>query len=203
MELAVPFGTIAGKLMLLGDFMVFVDDREPANSFVIPKEQIANITAGPATLIETKSPIIDKSGPHTRFSFRFPNEADPAAVTRWQRSSGATAAAPSSSIAAKPSAASVSDEKSYKVRHDHRVGSCHGRLAITVDRVIYESINDIGDSRNWQFRDIKEMKQNNPYKLTIEPFSGAKYTLTFDGESVDPAVYKALEDRVAAARVAR
>lgn len=205
-ELAVPFGTVTGKMMLLGDFMVFVDDMEPASSFVIPKEQIANITGGAATTVETKTAITDKSGPHTRFSFRFSNETDPAAVTRWLRSPAAAPTASSTGAPAKPALASASgadDQKSYKVRHDHRVGSCHGRLAISQDRVVYESINDIGDSRNWQLRDIKEMKQNNPYKLTIEPFSGSKYTLNFDGESMDPAVYKALEDRVTAARVAR
>lgn len=71
---------------------------------------------------------------------------------------------------------------------------------MTQDRIVFESIDDIGDSRNWLPKDIKELKLDNPYKLTIDPFSGSKYTFEFQGQGMDPEVYRSLVDRVTTAR---
>lgn len=212
-ELAVPFGTIPGKLLVLNDFMVFVDEQQPGSSFVLPKNQITSITGGTMVLVEMKAPVDDRSGPRTRFSFRFVDENESAAVTRWFRSPGnaapvAAAVAPPVAAPVAPAATSAApvasgQQDSYQVRHVHLMGGCHGRLAISEDRVIYESIDDIGHSRNWQLKDIKELKQDNPYKLTVEPFRGDKYTFRLEGQGMDPAVFKTLVDRVTAARVVR
>jgi hypothetical protein len=216
-ELSVPFGTIPGKLLVLNDFIVFVDEQQPGSSFVLPRNQITGITGGTMALVEMKAPVDDRSGPRTRFSFRFVDENESAAVTRWFRSPGNVA--PVAAAVAPPAAAPVTapvapagtpaapaasgQQDTYQVRHEHLLGGCHGRLAISEDRVIYESTDNISHSRNWQLKDIKELKQNNPYKLTVEPFRGDKYTLNLEGQGMDPKVFKALVDRVTAARSVR
>lgn len=47
------------------------------------------------------------------------------------------------------------------------------------------------------------MKLDNPYPLVVEPFDGGKYVLKFQGQSLEPEVYKALVDRVTSARSVR
>lgn len=205
-ELSVPFGTAQGKLLLLGDYLVFVDDLQLPDSFVISRDVIERVTGGSQMVnIETKRPVRDRSGERVRFSFRLALGVDPVLVTRWFQSPSVAGAATTAQAPAptpvpageKPVAAG---ELVYKVRHDHRLGGCQGRLIVTQDRIVFESIDDIGDSRNWLPKDIKELKLDNPYKLTIDPFSGSKYTFEFQGQGMEPEVYRSLVDRVTSAR---
>lgn len=71
------------------------------------------------------------------------------------------------------------------------------------DRMIYESIDSLGQSRNWEIKDIKELKLENPYELVVEPFRGGKYSLHLEGQGMEPEVFKAQADRVTSARIAR
>src|SRR5687767_10455030 len=53
-EHSVPFGTIPGKLLLLGNYLVFVDEQQPNMSFVVAKRAIENLSAdGPAITVQT------------------------------------------------------------------------------------------------------------------------------------------------------
>ena len=36
----------------------------------------------------------------------------------------------------------------------------------------------------------KELKQANPYKLTMEPFKGDKYTYSLEGQGMDPLSFQ-------------
>jgi len=212
-ELSVPFGTAQGKLLLLGDYLVFVDDLQLPDSFVISRDLIERVTGGSQMVtIETKRPVHDRSGERVRFSFRLTQGADPALVTRWFQGRGATgvgalAQVPVAVRAPAPvptgEKPTTADELVYKVRHDHRLGGCQGRLVVGQDRIVYESIDNIGHSRNWLLKDIKELKLDNPYTLNIEPFSGGKYTIQFEGQGMEPEVYRSLVDRVTSARNVR
>lgn len=206
-ELSVPFGTAQGKLLLLGDYLVFVDDLQLPDSFVISRDVIERVSGGSQMVtIETKRPVRDRSGERVRFSFRLTPGVDPVLVTRWFQGrsvagAGTTAQAPTPMPAGeKPVAAG---EMVYKVQHDHRLGSCQGRLAVSQDRIVYESIDNLGHSRNWLLKDIKELSLDNPYTLNIDPFSGAKYKIHFQGQGMEPEVYRSLVDRVTAARSGR
>ena len=50
-QLAGPYGSDTGKLVIVGNQMVFVDDVNPANSFVIPRTDIRgyNVSNGMVT----------------------------------------------------------------------------------------------------------------------------------------------------------
>lgn len=74
---------------------------------------------------------------------------------------------------------------------------------ITNDQVIFDSTDNISDSRRWAFRDIKELKLKNPYELEIEPFDGGKYSLELVGQGMSSDQYRTLVDRVTRARTSR
>ena len=89
---------------------------------------------------------------------------------------------------------------SYQVKHDHLLGSCRGRLIVEPNRLVFESITDIGHSRQWGLKDIKELKRDNPYGIKVVPFSGDTYDLEFQGRGMDSDEYRALVDRITSAR---
>ena len=62
-------------------------------------------------------------------------------------------------------------------------------------------MSQVDDSRQWNFSDIKEVKHEGPYKLTIVPFTGDKYTFSLAGQGMSSDDYQTLVERVTAARV--
>src|SRR6185295_16392945 len=83
-EHSVPFGTVTGKLLLLGNYLVFVDEQQPNASFVVAKAAIENLKAdGPEITVQTRESIRNRSGEVTRLSFRVALGADPGVVTSW------------------------------------------------------------------------------------------------------------------------
>lgn len=193
-EHAVPFGQAQGKLILYGDYLVFVDDGQPADSFVTPKTSIETLSADGATItIQLKDPVRNRSGEVRRLSFRA-LDGDAAPVTAWF-GARATAAA-----AATPEQAEPEGAKVFSARHNHRIGSCRGRLIITEDRVNYESTDSVSHSRRWELKQIREINLPNPYELNVRPFSGPNFKLLLEGSGMDPETYKQLVDRIAAAR---
>ncbi len=200
-EHSVPFGTVPGRLLLLGRYLVFVDDQQPDASFVVAKSVIETLNAdGPAITVQTSEGIWNRSGEVRRLSFRVGPGGDPALVTSWY---GGGAAMDSSATRAAPSAAPAAAAAIYQVRHDHRFGECRGRLIITPDQVSYESVSSVSHSRRWEYREIKETNLSNPYDLEIKTFNGGTYKLHFDGAGMDPAAYRDLVDRVTSARANR
>jgi hypothetical protein len=197
-EHSVPFGTIPGRLLLLGNYLVFVDEQQPDASFVVARSAIETLNAdGPAITVQTSEGIRNRSGEVRRLSFRVVPGVDPAVVTSWYGGGVATA---SRAAPAAASATPAAGTTSYQVRHNHRFGDCRGRLIVAPDQMSYESVSSVNHSRRWQYRAIKETELSNPYELVIKPFTGGTYKLRFDGTGMDPAAYKELVDRVTASR---
>lgn len=71
------------------------------------------------------------------------------------------------------------------------------------DRVGFESIDEINDSRQWMLVDLKEVKQDGIYKLKVEPFVGDTFNFELTGKGMDSGEYRRLVDRIAKARSAR
>ncbi|MCC6590213.1 MAG: hypothetical protein IT168_26205 [Bryobacterales bacterium] len=196
-ELAIPFGSAPGSLVLLEDYLTFVDQEKPEASFAARRDEIRAITVeGEAVAIEVASPVRDRSGARTRLTFKVADPAGPDAIKTWQ--SAASVSTPKATSSKQPS-----ETLTYQVQHDHRFGGCKGRLIITQDRIAFESITDISHSRQWALRDVKEMKRDNPYALKIEPFSGNTYKFELQGQGMDSDTYRTLVDRVTAARSLR
>jgi hypothetical protein len=220
-ELSIPFGTVTGKLLLLGDYLVFLDEQQPETSIVIPKGIVDRLTADGAMIaIETKEPVRGRAGGVRVLNFRVSTGGDPAAVTAWFASAAnkpappappappvappaappAAPVAPPVAPAPPPAAPAAAETVTYQARHKHFRGECKGRLIIGADQVSYESLDAIGHSRRWDYKSIKETKLSNPYELDITPFDGAAYKLLLDAPGMAPATYQSLVDRVVAAR---
>ncbi len=206
-DLAVPFGTVAGRILLLDDYLVFVDDQQPETSFVVSKRIIENLSAEGSTItVRTREAVRNRSGESTQLSFRLATGADPAAATGWfaKGVSGTPPAAPGPATSGSAAAASVpAGSTTYQARHNHLIGDCRGRLVVAPDQLIFESVSDVSHSRRWEYKSIKEISHPNPYELEVKPFSGGNYKLLLDGSGMGPAEYTALVDKVTSARTGR
>lgn len=116
---SVPFGTVPGKLLLVGNYLVFVDEQQPSASFVIPKSTIENLNAdGTEITVQTNEVVRNRSGEVRRLSFRVGSGTDLAVVTSWYGSGmGATPLGASTGT-------STPGTTTYQARHDHRFGEC-------------------------------------------------------------------------------
>jgi len=196
-EHAVPFGQIQGKLILYADYLVFVDEAQPADSFVAPKSSIESLTADGAMItVQLKAAVRNRSGEVRRLSFRA-LDGDPGPVTSWYGSGGGAAPAPAAQASAQPVPEGA---KVFPASHNHRIGSCSGRLLITADRVSYESTDSVSHSRRWELKQIRDISLPNPYEINIRAFGESNYKLRLDGSGMDPQTYKEVVDRIAAAR---
>jgi hypothetical protein len=200
-EHAVPFGTVTGKLLLLGNYVIFLDEQQPESSFVVPRASIESLNAeGPTITVQTREPIRNRTGDVRRLSFRVAAGGDPAAVTGWY-ATASPGSAPATTTNA--GAAKSADSGTYQAKHDHRIGACTGRLLVGDQLLSYESIDNVNDSRRWEYKSIKEISHPNPYEIEIKPFEGGSYKLKLEGSGMDPAAFKQLVDRVTQARAGR
>ena len=205
-EHAVPFGTATGKLLMLGNSLVFYDDQQPESSFVIARSAVQSLTVeGPTITVQTRDTVRSRSGEIRQLSFRVPAGGDTAPATTWFAATGPTPVADMRAAAPQPgkAAAKANEPTSYQVIHDKRIGSTEGRLLVGEDMVSYESISDVKDSRRWEYRSLKEIRLPNPYQLEVRPFEGDAYKFKLEGSGMDPAAFKQLVDRVTAARTNR
>lgn len=194
-ELAVPFGAAEGHVALVGSQLLFVAAEDPRQSLAIDRADISALDrSGDVVTIRTRRALRDSSGERDVFRFRL---SDPAGVMSWYGSKAAMAEAPATPAA--PPAESVV-LASYQVKHDHRLGSCQGTLVLTTDRVSFESLNEINDSRQWALADIKEVQQSGAYKLKVVPFLGDTFNFELTGKGMDSGEFRRLTDRIARAR---
>jgi hypothetical protein len=206
-ELSIPFGTVSGRLITVGDYLIFLDEDRPDASWAVTRNQIQNVAADSDMItVDTRQPVRDRSGERSRMVFRV-REGDTAPLTRWFNMAPTTTGDESRLNQTATPGPTTTDNQAgqliYEAEHDHFIGSCHGRLLIAQTVVAYESVDKIEDSRQWQLKDIKEIRQKNPYELEIIPFRGDKYNLKLLGKGMDTGTYKALVDRITAARVSR
>ena len=200
-ELSMPFGTAGGKLVTAGEYLIFVNDPNVERSFVIPRVNVQNVNVENGIMsVALNQPMRGEAGEPSRLSFRFTNPADAESIVRWSKTASADRSAAAPNVG-EPKIAG--QQFSYQVKHNHRVGSCTGRLLVTADRVSYESLTDINDSRQWSMKDIKEVEHKNPYKLDIKSFTGNDYSFEFLGSAMKNEDYEDLTKSIAAARAGR
>ena len=207
-QVAIPFGSVTGTLVLAGDMLVFVDDGSPEASFAVPRSDILDVrTEGEIIAVDVRQPIRDRTGERNKLSFRMMQAGAASILPGWWRqkpgltADGTTAARTASSAsAASASAATSSAGVTLPVMHDHRIGGCTGRLIIGNDRINFESVSEVSHSRQWTVGDVKEIKHKNPYHLEIVDFQDGEYNFDLQGRSLDAGDYQKLVDRIATAR---
>jgi len=208
-ELAIPFGVVPGRLVTVGEYLVFIDEEKPEASFALTRAGMRNLSyAAEVVTVETLKPVRDRSGEKTVFSFRLasPQEAPPFAEWFKTTAGTVTAASPQTGKEAEKKEAARPEipegAKTYQARHTHFPrGGCSGRLIIEPNRVVFESVGEIDHSRQWDLRDIKELRRDSPYSIRIVPFAGNEYNLQLQGQGMDSNEFKALVDRITAARI--
>ena len=42
-DLAIPFGTVSGKIIMAGDHLVFIDEERPGQSFVVARSEVEEL----------------------------------------------------------------------------------------------------------------------------------------------------------------
>lgn len=194
-ELSIPFGVARGTIVLVGDLLVFVDEENPSASFAVAREDIKEVrTEQEGVTLELARPIRDRSGTRSRASFRILGDAGAGLIDAWH---GRT---PAAAASAQPAQARAAEGLTLTTSHNHRIGSCSGRLLIREDRLIYESLENVSHSREWVLSEIKKIEQKNPYELKVEPFRGNGYDFRLTGGGLDSAEFQRLADRVARAR---
>jgi hypothetical protein len=195
-ELAIPFGVVSGTLVTAGEHLIFIDDQQPGDSFAINRPIITDIRVENGTLqVQMRQSVRHRGQELTRLTMRLLDAASGEPVVAWSRS------APASPRTDERPA--VNAAATFDVRHNHTFGGCTGRLIVSADRLVYESVTELNDSRQWTMSDIRELKRDNPYHLEVQPFTGNSYTFEFSGTAMDNKVYSQLVDRIAAARAAR
>lgn len=202
-QLSIPFGSVTGSLVLAGDMLVFIDDTNPEASFAASRADITEVrTEGEAVVVDLRRPVRDRTGERNRVSFRMmQGGATGVLADWWRRTPNATGGGTAPVVPVSTSA--DAGALTLPVRHDHRVGGCTGRLIIGEDRINYESLSEVAHSRQWNLRDIKEIKRKNPYHLEIDSFGEDDYNFDLQGKTLDTADYQKLVDRIAAARAKR
>jgi hypothetical protein len=169
-ELSVPFGAEPGKLVASGNSLIFIDDQNPAASFVVSRENIQDISLQDGIVVmQLRQPLRQLAGQPNTLTFRLLGGNSPEPLLSW----------------AKTPIIGQAPVYSYNAKVD---GSS-GRFIIAPDRLAYESVTNYDMSRQWAYSDIKEIKKESPYKLRITPFHGDPYTIELIGTPIDPATY--------------
>ncbi len=215
-ELSIPFGVVKGKLIAVDETLVFVDEETPDASFSIEKATIRNFSEADGVItIDTNRPIKDRSGERNKLAFRL-SEGNGTGLAAWFKDSTSMVVAAvkpggdsGSAKTVTPSSSSgmssdTATSKVYQARQKRfPVGNTDGKLIISEKEIAFESLNDIKRSQRWSYQDIKEIKQESTYLIEVVPFRGDKYKLELQGEGMSSAQFKALTDRIAAARTVK
>lgn len=186
---------VAGKLALMPASLLFVDDAQPENSFLLTKENVQSIRAEAETAtIQLAKPVKDRSGATTRVILRLTTAAEAADLAKW--TSGVAAA----TAAATPGA----NDLVFNAQRKKRLRSnTDGKLIVDNDRMIFESTENASESRRWELKEIREFKLKNPYEVIITASTDEKYTLSLSGQGMDNAQYRQIVDRITKARTGR
>jgi hypothetical protein len=214
---SVPFGSVNGRLVTSGNNLIFIDDQQPQNSFVINRSDIRDVKyEGSMATLSLKRPVRDSAGERSTLNFRFQNPAAATMITSWVGPGATTAHAAALQPAPATSgvqAASVDGAartqrqqatapplrtESFDVRRNRALWrSDTGRLFLTPTEVIYQSVSNPGASRRWAMSAIREVERKNPFDLKVKAYSGGDYEFKIlGGSGLATAQYMALVDRV-------
>src|SRR5262245_61261883 len=67
-----------------------------------------------------------------------------------------------------------SSDHEYKVKHDHALGSCQGKLVVN-DREIRYGASDGKHSQSWSYLDIQKLDIASPRRLTMKTFKSTNW----------------------------
>ena len=193
---------VTGRVAVLPDSIVFIDDEKPEASFFATRAMISAITPDAESVtIQLNKEVKDRAGSTTRIIIRLTAASEATAIQRWYAAAPAAAAKggkPGMAAASTtPATLTFRAQKKKMLR-----GKTDGKLIIDDARIIFESTDVASDSRRWELKEIKELKNKNPYELEIKPFRGETYELQLT-DAMDQAQFREIVDRVTKSRTER
>ncbi|MGH9425322.1 MAG: hypothetical protein ACRD2L_03330 [Terriglobia bacterium] len=66
------------------------------------------------------------------------------------------------------------DSSEYRVKHDHVLGSCQGKLIVSDQEIRYEP-SDEKHAQSWPYMDIQKLDVVSPTQLTLKTFKSANW----------------------------
>ena len=188
-QLAGPSGSIAGKVVGLGDHLIFIDDDNPDKSFFIPRGEIRTATNEAGTIrVERSRPVTDRFGSRSNLEIRMIDPAAVGVLTKW--------------IGVPVERARTVTTYSLDVRHDHKgQGGCNGRLIADENRLRFESVTEAAHSRSWDYNALSrfEAEKDNAL-LKVAPTSGEEYHFNIVNGSTAGEMHRLVADKIIAAR---
>jgi hypothetical protein len=190
--LAGTSGTVNGKVIGLGDYLIFVDDDQPAKSFFIPRGEIRSAASNNgAIVVEMSRPVTDRFGTRSNLELRLVDPASATVFTKW--------------IGVPVERARTVTSYSLDVRHDHQgQGGCNGKLIADENRLRFESVGQADHSRSWEYNGLSRFeveKDNSIIKVT--PSSGDAYHLNVANGATAGAMHTLVSGKIVAARPSR
>jgi hypothetical protein len=202
-----PSGLTNGKLVVVGDRMVFVDDERPQLSFAVDKADVRRMTLQNGELsVDLGRPVTDRWGQRTNLILRTDNPQHIQNLIGW---AGVPLAGGTTTVRT-DEAQDINQQQalnrpgvlSFDAVHDHAVGNCSGKLLVGPDGLRYESVTDRDHSRSWSWSQLEGVDKNtSEHKVIIKPRSGDHFTLKLGNEF--DAAYNAIADRMVAAQTRR
>jgi hypothetical protein len=188
--------TTEGRVAVLPDAFVFIDNDRPESSFFAMRSNIQSLSAeGETITIQLDREVRDRAGSTTRVILRLAAATDAADVQRWfssQTSSNQAGGGGGGGVL------TFSAQRKKRLR-----GNTDGKLIVDDQRLIFESTDNASDSRRWDLKEIKELRHKNAYELEIRPFRGNKYVLMLSGTGMDNSQFREIVNRVTKSRTAR
>ena len=138
-DLAIPFGTVSGKIVMAGDHLVFIDEERPDQSFVVARNDVKDLIIQDRTAsLELSRPVQDRSGERSWLNFRLAS-GETVSLKRWFGSALTTPAAPATALTMRNKAQAVSSD-SMRPRF----------VAVPADTVVQLQLNQALSSRTAQ-----------------------------------------------------
>jgi hypothetical protein len=188
-QLTGPSGSVNGKVVGVGDYLIFVDDDQPNKSFLIPRGEIRTAHNEQGTVVvEMARPVTDRFGSRSNLEIRI---VDPS-----------TGAVLSKMLGVPVERSRTETVYSLDVRHDHKgEGGCDGRLIADDSRLRFESVTEANHSRTWNYNDLRSFDSERDHALLhVRPASGEAYDFNVRNGATAGAMYKLVSDKIIAAR---
>ena len=185
-------GTINGKVIGVGDHLVFVDDDQPEKSFLIPRGDIRTARNQNNTIVvEMARPVTDRFGTRSNLEIRLVDPATGAVLSKY--------------LGVPVERGRTETTYSLDVKHDHKgQGHCEGKLIADDTRVRFESVGQASHSQNWTYGELERfVTERDNAILRVDPVQGETYDFNVANGATAGAMHKLVSAKIVAARPAR
>ena len=185
-------GTINGKVVGVGDHLVFIDDDQPEKSFLIPRGDIRTATNNNNTIVvHMARPVTDRFGSRSNLEIRLVDPATGAVLSKY--------------LGVPVERGRTETTYSLDVRHDHKgQGQCDGKLIADDSRIRFESVSQADHSKTWTYDQLEKFVTERDHAiLRVDPVAGETYDFNVVNGATAGAMYKLVSGKIVAARPAR